>query len=296
MYIIWPFWGAALCGVAPSESGAREAELTGNVRLPATHSGPSAMLFCRLALLMAGLGVVQGASLGLASAEGACATAPHTMKFVVLGATGATGQQLVSQALKSGHEVTAVARHPQALGHLVHANLHVVHEAELNEESISKHVAGHDAVLVALGPRSTRKKSTVVCDSVDAALKAMTHHGVRRIVVVSAGPVDRKATLQPFVLRRVLVPVLWHFLHYVYEDLSCTEGILRMQDPDAVKWTIVRPALLTQGALTKMYRWGPADQFAFSMFDSLSRADLAHFMLEAAVNSSCVGMTVAIAH
>jgi uncharacterized protein YbjT (DUF2867 family) len=37
------------------------------------------------------------------------------MKLLVLGATGATGQQVVGQALQAGHEVTAYVRNPSKL-------------------------------------------------------------------------------------------------------------------------------------------------------------------------------------
>lgn len=37
------------------------------------------------------------------------------MKLLLLGATGPTGQQLVSEALNEGHEVIAVVRSPEKL-------------------------------------------------------------------------------------------------------------------------------------------------------------------------------------
>ena len=37
------------------------------------------------------------------------------MKVLIIGATGATGQILMREALAQGHEVTALARNPSAL-------------------------------------------------------------------------------------------------------------------------------------------------------------------------------------
>lgn len=46
------------------------------------------------------------------------------MKIAVLGATGQTGQYLVSQALQQGHTVTAIVRNPGKLA-VHHENLKV---------------------------------------------------------------------------------------------------------------------------------------------------------------------------
>ena len=37
------------------------------------------------------------------------------MKLVIFGSTGGIGSQVVEQALRAGHTVTAVARHPAAI-------------------------------------------------------------------------------------------------------------------------------------------------------------------------------------
>jgi uncharacterized protein YbjT (DUF2867 family) len=37
------------------------------------------------------------------------------VKVLIIGATGATGQILMRQALEQGHEVTALARNPSAV-------------------------------------------------------------------------------------------------------------------------------------------------------------------------------------
>src|SRR5260370_7321085 len=50
----------------------------------------------------------------------------NTMKLTILGATGATGTCLTSQALAAGHEVTAVVRDPARLAVSAHPRLRTV--------------------------------------------------------------------------------------------------------------------------------------------------------------------------
>ena len=47
------------------------------------------------------------------------------MKVTILGATGRTGQQLITQALAAGHEVVAYARNPDKITQ-THPRLQVV--------------------------------------------------------------------------------------------------------------------------------------------------------------------------
>ncbi len=81
-------------------------------------------------------------------------------RLVVFGATGGTGRALVEQALAAGHTVTAVARRPEAVG-LQHARLTVLAGDVLTPASLEPAIAGHDAVLSALGVRA--RAPTTVC-------------------------------------------------------------------------------------------------------------------------------------
>lgn len=47
--------------------------------------------------------------------------------LVILGATGASGLQLVQQALARGYQVSALVRNPKKLEHIKHQNLKVFH-------------------------------------------------------------------------------------------------------------------------------------------------------------------------
>lgn len=57
------------------------------------------------------------------------------MKLAVLGATGQTGQFLVSQALQQGHDVTALVRNVTKLT-IQHKNLKVFHYLNIKQHNI----------------------------------------------------------------------------------------------------------------------------------------------------------------
>ena len=72
------------------------------------------------------------------------------MKVTIFGATGRTGQQLVKQALKAGHQVTAYVRTPSKMAEQ-HENLAVVQGKITDAAKVSEVISGTDGVLSALG-------------------------------------------------------------------------------------------------------------------------------------------------
>ena len=106
------------------------------------------------------------------------------MKLTILGATGATGTCLTSQALAAGHEVTAVVRDPARLAGPAHPRLRTVTADIMNPASIAPAIEGADAVISAVGPRGTGP-TTVIQDSVHSIIAAMDKTGTRRFLQVS---------------------------------------------------------------------------------------------------------------
>lgn len=193
------------------------------------------------------------------------------MKLIVFGSTGTIGRQLVAQALDQGHEVTAFARDPEAA-----ARQHpgrsprIVQGDVLDPASVERAVAGHDAVLCALG---AGRKGRVRAAGTRNILRAMEATGVRRLVCqTTLGVGESRANLN-FFWKTVMFG--W-FLKDAYADHVAQEDLIRESDTD---WTIVRPAAFTDGPATGEYKHGfPASEKDLTL--KISRADVAAFMLE----------------
>ena len=74
------------------------------------------------------------------------------MKILLIGATGAIGARILNEAVARGHDVTAVARHPQSL--VPREHVWVVPADAKDVQNLARLAAGHDAVVSSLSPRA----------------------------------------------------------------------------------------------------------------------------------------------
>ena len=74
------------------------------------------------------------------------------MKLLVLGATGGTGLEIISQAIERGHSLTAFVRAPDPLKRFGD-RIAVIRGDLLNSSELQRVLKGHDAVLSGFGPR-----------------------------------------------------------------------------------------------------------------------------------------------
>lgn len=206
------------------------------------------------------------------------------MKLIIFGATGGTGRQLVDQALAQGHTVTAFVRRPEALT-TQHANLTVVQGDVTDAAAVERAVAGHDVVLSALG---TRGGPAVLPEGTRNILAVMAKHGVRRSIWVSSFGVGDSMAQMGWLARTVIVPL---FLKAALAEKEVQEKIIRESAGD---WIIARPGGLTDGPLTGKYRiTGPGDKVGRP---SISRADVADFMLKNLVDTRHVRKAVGLTY
>ncbi|MGW1377018.1 NAD(P)-dependent oxidoreductase [Streptomyces sp. NPDC002446] len=209
------------------------------------------------------------------------------MKLTVLGASGGVGRQLVTQALANGHEVTAALRSPEKLTER-HDRLTVIRTDALDATSVKAVVDGADAVLSGIGQLGRHDPQRPASTSARAVVEAMTATGVRRLLVVSAGPLNCTGAGQPFLAHRVFGPLLWAVLKELYTDLARMEAVLRDSDLD---WTAVRPPRLLDKLGEGRYRHaveaGPAGAV-------ITRADVARAMLDFVNDPRTYGHAVGI--
>jgi putative NADH-flavin reductase len=210
------------------------------------------------------------------------------MKLTILGATGATGTYLTSQALAAGHEVTAVVRDPARQPGPAHPRLRTVTADVMDPASIAPAIEGADAVISAVGPRGTGP-TTVIQDSVHSIIAAMDKTGTRRLLQVSGSIVADEGE-SPY-LRYLIKPVARRtFLRHVCADMRRGEEQIHDSDLD---WTIFRPPALTGKAATGAYRTATDRNLPHGF--TVSRADLAACMLATLTDPSTVHHHVAIA-
>lgn len=106
------------------------------------------------------------------------------MRIAVLGATGRTGKELVTQALGAGHEVVAYVRRPEAVPPA--AGLTVIGGQLDDEETLASALEGCDAVMVALGNPIRQASAPLMQIAIPTVIAAAKRAGVGRVVVLSA--------------------------------------------------------------------------------------------------------------
>ncbi len=206
------------------------------------------------------------------------------MKLVVLGATGGTGLEIVRRAIAHGHSVTAFARSPERLKPF-RDRITIEQGDLLNSAELERVIIGHDAVVSGFGPRVPVSKAdaNLLQQFAVALTSAMPHAGVRRVIVESVAFLFRDSIVPPtYLFGRLFFPG-------IVADASAMERVLGESQLD---WTIVRPPQLTDKPFTGKYRVreGHLPSFGFT----ISRADVADFMVKAVENRASIGKIVGV--
>ncbi|MGW6442854.1 NAD(P)-dependent oxidoreductase [Lentzea sp. NPDC055074] len=193
----------------------------------------------------------------------------------VLGATGATGRQVVSTALRRGHRVVALVRRAGSF-----APAESLHEAVWPEvadaSTLTRALAGADVVISALG--GAEKGPTTVCtDGIRSAVTAMKASGVHRLIAVSAHGVLETHD------KSLYSVAVWANVADRMRDKETMEPLITAS---GLEWTIVRPPKLSDHDAIGKHKTGT--DLRIRLWSSIGRADLAAFLVDEAENSRYV--------
>ena len=177
------------------------------------------------------------------------------MKISVFGANGATGRLLVEEALKKGHGVNAITRHPSEFP-LKHERLHIVRADVTDGRSLVEAISGCDAVASVLGASYSRKPITVYSQGTRAIVAAMDDVGCKRIAVVSSGLTYPPGPGYGFLFDKIIHPLLHNIIgRTLYADMRAMEELLRSRGD--LEWIVIRPGRLVDGDTGQPYRKEP---------------------------------------
>ena len=200
------------------------------------------------------------------------------MKFLLLGATGATGTLFVERATAAGHEVVAFVRDASKI---TPADRLTVVEGDVRDaRALTEAMRGIDAVVSTLGLGKVKDPGNLIADTTRALVRAAEDSGTKRVLIMSAfGVGDSLAKASAF------ARVLYNSGGKApFADKAAGERILTASGLD---WTLAYPVLLTNKPAA-----GDVHAVDLTALDRLpglpriSRADVAAFLLEAAVEGS----------
>lgn len=203
------------------------------------------------------------------------------MKIIVFGANGRTGQEVIQQATSKGIEVTAFVRNADNIK-VKSDKLSVIVGQATRYEDVKKAMVGHDVVISCIGGDGS-KVSTTITDITKNIVDAMNETGVKRIAQVASAGVHGE-------LKGVIGKIVSFMLRNPLKDHA---GAYEKLKEGGVSYTLARPMSLKDGSLTGAYR--EAEEGIPAGGKSISRADVAHFLLKAIQDEKYIGKSIGLA-
>lgn len=205
------------------------------------------------------------------------------VKIIVFGANGKTGRLVVQKTLEDGHEVTAFVRDPATLT-IQHDNLHIMKGQATDKRAVSDAIKGKELVISCLGSDKGLKKTTVLHEMTSNIVAAMTEHHVARIIYMASAGIDNEI---PGIIGKITTMLLGNVLKDHHNAVAEIKK-------HSLTYTIVRPLSLTDNPYTGKYR--EAKTGIPEKGRSISRADVADFIIRAITDEQYLNQSVALSN
>lgn len=215
------------------------------------------------------------------------------MKILLLGATGRTGIQIIEEAIKRGHRISAIARDPDKLKDY---DIEITQGTPYNYETVEKAITGCEAVINTLNVSRKldnpwaplRAPKDMISKSASNTIKAMEKVGIKRFIALSTIGAGRSWKKTPIILKLI---VSFSNLKHAFLDHGKQEEIL---ENSAIDYTICRAPMLSNktnetGAIATVEGVKPADMY-------LSRNSAAEFFLRIIEKKEHIRETISLSN
>jgi len=211
------------------------------------------------------------------------------MAVVVFGASKGVGLATVHCALEAGHDVRAFARSASSIA-FDHPKVETCDGDALDPASVGAALGPDDVVIQTLGvsltPRNVISPVTLFSQATRILVDAMNQVGAKRLICVTGFGAGDSAVKGSILYRTF---GRQGFLKRAYDDKDVQEWIVRKSGLD---WIIVRPGILTDGAVTGRYKvLVDPDEWKLG---KISRANVADFLVQQIDSDDYLGETPAL--
>jgi uncharacterized protein len=177
------------------------------------------------------------------------------MKIALIGGTGYVGSKILAEALRRGHKVTAIVRHPQRLA--PRPNLKIKKADVLHRERLARILARHDVIISAFNPKRGTPGPEVYHRHVRghrAIIAAAKRSGVKRFLAVG-GAASLKTPAGIEFLDSPEFPAA--FEPFKPGIRGTRELYYLLKDERGLDWVFLAPSvMISPGARTGKYRVG----------------------------------------
>jgi putative NADH-flavin reductase len=196
------------------------------------------------------------------------------MNVLLLGATGFSGKEVLSELLSKNHKVTIITRKKASVDSK-DKNLTVLEGNVLDESLINEAVKNQDAVIncLGIGGKGNAKPNSLVSDATKILVNSMERYNVKRLICMSNVGAGDSMQFQPWIFSKVVLPYFMKWLKVIIDDKNIMEPIVMDSSLD---WTILRfPNIINK----------PPKEKVTTSFDgkrlkmSITNKDLANFMV-----------------
>jgi putative NADH-flavin reductase len=160
------------------------------------------------------------------------------MKVTIFGATGFSGQAILADSIKQGHEVTILVRDASKIP-IKHQNLTIVEGNVLNPQTVASVLHHQEAVIQCLGVsgKGDGKPTTFISDATKIIVDEMQKQQIKRLIAMSNVGAGNSIAFQPWFFTKIILPYFMKWLKVIIEDKNRMEPIIMNSNLD---WTIVR--------------------------------------------------------